>query len=302
MKTKMWGYIAAAMLLALGLQSCQDIDSIPVGERYPILFGSYETRAVADLTTLQDEGFKVYAYFTGNTDNSATFDKEVTYDSAQDIWGYTGLEYWIPSTEYWFKAFYPKSGYFSVDNTSNAQNYTISGYNITDQVDLMVATATATVEDNATAPTTGSVVKLSFEHLLACVEIKMTSKISGVTINNITLNDIATNGTCANGTWTSSNQVNLTIDSGVTLEQNADAVDVTNGGILVIPVMTGSETLTIEASNKTYSNISFPENTSWQAGNKYTYTAEIKQNNIVFNEPTVDKWDSESAIGSVIIK
>ena len=66
--------------------------------------------------------------------------------------------------------------------------------------------------------------------------------------------------------------------------------------------MTGYETITIEASNKTYSNISLPENTSWKNGRKYTYVAEIKQNDIIFNEPSVKVWDSESATGSVIIQ
>ena len=59
--------------------------------------------------------------------------------------------------------------------------------------------------------------------------------------------------------------------------------------------------LTISA-NKKYSVI-LPA-ISWEGGNKYTYTALIKQNDIVFvdNAPYVEEWDSENATGSVIIK
>ena len=286
-------------MLASSLQSCQTQVEIPDGAIYPILFGSTETRAVANLDSLKSNGFKVYAYFKGNK-GSASFDKNVTYSTTQNVWGYEGLEYWIPNTDYWFKAVYPGNAAV-VDNNNNDQTLTITDYDIQSQTDVMVATATASVAEGATAPTSGSVVNLTFEHLLANVVIAIKSEISGVTINKITLSNIADHGKYNGEDWNSSNTGKVTITSGVNLIQNADHVDVTNGGIMVIPGNAGGF-LTIEASNKTYKNIEIHSPTTWEQGNKYTYTAVIKHENIVFNEPTADKWDSESATGSVIIK
>ena len=284
-------------MLASSLQSCQTRVEIPDGAIYPILFGSTESRAVAGLDQIKSGGFKVYAYFEGNKGNS-TFEKNVRFEDP--YWKYDNIEYWIPNTNYWFKAVYPGNAAV-VDNNNNDQTLTIADYDIQSQTDVMVATATASVAENATAPTSGSVVNLTFEHLLANVVIAIKSEISGVTINNITLSNIADHGKYDGEDWNSSNTGEVTITSGVDLVQNADHVDVTNGGIMVIPGNAGG-LLTIEASNKTYKDIKIPSGTTWEKGNRYTYTAVIKHENIVFNEPTADKWDSESATGSVIIK
>ena len=301
MKTKIWGCILGAVMFASALQSCQTQVEIPDGAVYPILFGSTETRAVADLNALKTNGFKVYAYFQGNVGGSASFANNVKHAVVEglDVWSFETPEYWIPNTNYWFKAVYP-GGIGNVDNDSSEQTFTISDLDISKQQDVMVATATASVAENATAPASGSVVNLQFKHLLACVEIKIKSSIN-VTINKITLNDIENFCKYSNGWQSNGNRTDLEITSDVELTPGADAQSVT-GSILVVPIMTGYETITIEASNKTYSNISLPENTSWKNGRKYTYVAEIKQNDIIFNEPSVKVWDSESATGSVIIK
>ena len=303
MKTKIWGCILGAVMFASALQSCQTQVEIPDGAVYPILFGSTETRAVADLDDLKTNGFKVYAYFQGTQEGygSGEFDKEVRFEDS--YWKYDNLEYWIPNTTYKFKAFYPKSlSGLNVTNDKN-QSYTATTFDISKQVDFMVATDTRSVNAK-TEPDGGSVVDLKFVHQLALVEIKIKSAIS-VTINNITLNNIATGYQCIDGVWSQGddgNNTDFVYASNTKLTPGADYADVTGGGILVIPSMTGSETFTIEASNKTYSNISLPADTNWQKGNKYTYTMEIKQNDIIFNEPKVEIWDSESATGSVIIK
>jgi hypothetical protein len=59
--------------------------------------------------------------------------------------------------------------------------------------------------------------------------------------------------------------------------------------------------LYIKTSDKTY-ELPLTAPTSWVAGNRYTYTLTIKQDNILFDEPTVEEWDEENAVGSVIIK
>lgn len=295
-------------LALLALTACEkEPASVHDGDRYPILFGNYETRATADLDDLKKYGFKVYAYLQGNTGNSHTFVKEVTYSSAQNVWGYEGLEYWIPGATYWFKAFYPTeplAGTLTVDNTSSAQSFEITDFDISKQEDIMVATAKREVADGAKFPTSGSsVVDLDFQHLLACVAIELKSEIDNVTVSDISLEDIAQTGNYSNGIWTSEQTVTINkLYSGEALKKDAeDFVDVTDGGFLVIPeAIGGRQKMIIRTSHKKY-DVVIPTIT-WESGKKYTYTLTITQEYIKFNEPGVDIWDEENATGSVVIK
>ena len=105
--------------------------------------------------------------------------------------------------------------------------------------------------------------------------------------------------------WNSGSYGNIEANSNVKREVGKDYVAVTHDGILVIPASAEGKILIIETQNggttKSYS-VEFPDDNKWEKGKKYTYTVEIKQDNIVFNEPDVDEWDSENATGSVIIK
>ena len=285
-------------MFASALQSCQTQVEIPDGAVYPILFGSTESRAVAGLDQIKSGGFKVYAYFEGNK-GSSSFAKDVRFEDS--YWKYDNLEYWIPNTNYWFKAVYPGNAAV-VDNNNNDQTLTIADYDIQSQTDVMVATATASVAENATAPTSGSVVNLTFQHLLANVMIKIKSQIDGVTITSVKLGNLDNNSTYNGSTWViSGNTTYIEYDTPTPLTKGADLVDVTGGGFLVIPANSNGKTLTIEA-NKTY-NLTIP-NGDWEIGKRYTYTIEIKQDDIVFVDgaPYVEEWDSENATGSVIIK
>ena len=304
MRIKMLVYVVWAFVLALGVQSCHQPDVLPEAVRYPILFGSSDSRAVATKQDLKDEGFRVHAYFKG--EGAATFDHSVNYQvvNGQEIWALTNPEYWIPGATYWFKAFYPKD--LDVDITINdaaSQSYSINDYDITTQKDIMVASPDAlTVPADGVAPTSGSVVKLAFQHLLANVTIKAKSQIDGVIIQEIVIGRADTNSTYNGSVWDlSGNTTTLEYSQPTTLTKGAEFVDVTNGGILVIPASANNKTLTIQA-NKTY-KLKFPTGT-WESGKRYTYTLEIKQDDIIFvdDAPYVEEWDSENATGSVIIK
>lgn len=301
MRIKMLVYVVWAFVLALGVQSCHQPDVLPEAVRYPILFGSSDSRAVATIDSLKTYGFRVHAYFKG--EGAATFDQIVNYHEDQNIWALSSPEYWIPGATYWFKAFYPKD--LAVDITINdgASHYSINDYDISEQEDIMVASADAlTVPADGDAPISGSVVELAFQHLLANVTIKAKSEIGNVKINSVTLNDIKDNGGYNGSEWNSSNTASLSVASNAELTPgSSDYTDVTNGGFLVIPGKYTGATLTINASNKVYDNIQIPD-IIWESGKMYTYTVEIKQSNIVFNEPNVAKWDSDSATGSVIIQ
>ncbi|MBR5864994.1 MAG: fimbrillin family protein, partial [Alistipes sp.] len=195
MRIKLCGLIACAAMLAAGVVSCQQHDDIPQGVKYPILFGSTDTRAVADIGDLQKDGFKVYAFVKGNV-GSTSFAKNVKY-TPQEVWAFESPEYWIPNTDYYFKAFYPSvpsAGTLTVANTDENQDFSITGFDITQQEDIMVASATASVEAGASAPTNGSVVPLNFQHLLANVIVKVKSEISNVSVKGVSFSNIANKG------------------------------------------------------------------------------------------------------------
>ena len=305
MRIKMLVYVVWAFVLALGVQSCHQPDVLPEAVRYPILFGSSDSRAVATLDSLKTEGFRVHAYFKG--EGAATFNHDVNYQkvNGEDIWALSSPEYWIPGVTYWFKAFYPKD--LAEDITfddGKSQSYSINDYDIRAQKDIMVASPDAlTVPADGVAPTSGSVVKLAFQHLLANVTIKAKSEIGNVTVSDISLEDIAQTGNYSNGKWESEQTVTINKQySGEALVKNAeDFVDITGGGFLVIPeAIGGRQRMIIRTSHKNY-DVVIPTIT-WEPGKKYTYTLTIKQENIEFNEPGVDIWDEENATGSVVIK
>lgn len=303
MRIKMLVYVVWAFVLALGVQSCHQPDVLPEAVRYPILFGSSDSRAVATKKDLKEEGFRVHAYFKG--EGAATFGHEVNYQVGQEIWALENTEYWIPGATYWFKAFYPKD--LAVDITINdgkSQSYSINDYDIRAQKDIMVASSdNLKVPENGWAPNTGSVVDLDFQHLLANVVVKIKAEIN-VTIYDVTLKFVPVKGSYTDGSWSYATQGNVEMNGlNKTLNSsNKEFQDVTNGGFLVFPNSIGDAKLYIRTSNKDY-DIKLPATPSaWVAGTKYTYTLTIKQNDILFDEPTVEEWDEENAVGSVIIK
>ena len=304
MRIKLCGFVVWVVFLACGLMSCQQEDR-PHGVQYPIVFSnSSETRATATEDDLK-AGFTVYAFVQGNA-GSTSFAKDVVYNDTYEVWAFESPEYWIPNTAYYFKAFYPTeltSGTLEVDTSESDLDFTIEGFDaVNHQQDIMVASATATVPEGALHPAS-SVVDLNFQHLLACIDIQMTSAISDVIITNITLEDADTNGSydSATGEWSAKGSGDITITPEDGALDSTTPKSVTNDGFLVIPGNASGKTLVIETNiNKTY-RVDLPDMT-WAKGNKYTYTAEVKQSNIIFNEPKVDEWDSENATGSVIIK
>ena len=294
--------VLTAILAVVALLACNN-EHTPKGVRYPIVFSNADTRAVADLSTLQEEGFMVYAFVKGNV-GSTSFAKNVEY-TTQNVWAFESPEYWIPNTDYYFKAFYPPtltSGTLAVDNSSSDQSYTITNFDITYQEDVMVASATATVPIGASHPDNSSVVGLNFEHLLANVVVKIKAEVN-VTINNISLKYVPVNGSYADGSWSYSSQGNIVKDGlNKSLSSSSNEYhDVTDGGFLAFPSSVSGTSLFIRTSDKTY-ELPLQAPTSWVAGNRYTYTLTIKQNDILFDEPTVEEWDEENATGSVVIK
>lgn len=304
MRIKLCGFVVWAVFLACGLMSCQQEDR-PHGVQYPIVFSnSSETRATATEEDLKD-GFTVYAFVQGNA-GSTSFAKDVVYNATYDVWAFESPEYWIPNTDYYFKAFYPKaltSDTLKVDTSKSDLDFTISDFDITSQTDLLVAEAQAVVNPGEAAPTSGNIVKLNFQHLLANVAVKVKSEISNVSVGSVSFSNIANKGDFDGENWTSNEQTTLSKSKSIALVKDADFVDVTDGGFLVIPQDIGSnaQKVNVETTHKLYTDIGIP-NITWESGKQYTYTLIIKQENIIFEQLSVEEWDEENATGSVIIK
>lgn len=287
---------ALSLVFCASLQSCQNTEQIPHG--YPILFRCADiTRAEATLDDLKENGFDVYAYFTGNG-NTFTFTKSLSFNDANG-WIYNGdIEYWLPGATYYFKAVYP-NGVGTIDNTTSAQSFTISNFDVTSQTDLLVAqTGAIDVDASLGSPIGGSIVNLQFKHLLANVVVKIKAEVN-VTINDMAIKFVPVNCAYENGFWTANSQGNIEkTNINTPLSTGADPAEI---GFLVIPqTVNGEQKLHIKTSDKTY-DIAIPA-TTWNAGTKYTYTLTIKQNDILFDEPSVEVWDEENATGSVVIK
>ena len=285
---------ALSLVFCASLQSCQNTEQIPHG--YPILFRCADiTRAEATLDDLKENGFDVYAYFTGNG-NTFTFTKSLSFEA--NGWIYNGdIEYWLPGATYYFKAVYP-NGVGEIDNTTSAQSFTISNFDVTSQTDLLVAeTGAIDVDASLGSPTGGSVVNLQFKHLLANVVVKIKAEVN-VTIKEVTLKYVPIKCDYTGNNWLPSAQGN--ISQGELDESLSPAANPAEFGFLVFPQTANGVELFIRTSDKNY-EIPIP-NITWAAGKKYTYTLTIKQNDILFDEPSVEEWDEESAVGSVVIK
>lgn len=300
-----------ALLLIAGLSCNNDpMPDAPKG-KYPILFRcSDETRAVATVESMKadTDGFDVYAYFETNTDEEVNFHKNVKWNESEGMWLYEGIEYWIVGATYWFKAVYPHDihNIAKVDNTNTTQAVTIEGYEISNQYDILVAETDRggmLVTEQNQAPASGSEVSLQFQHLLANVTIKIKAEID-VTINDVSLKFVPVKGSYTNGIWSYTTQGNIekTNLNKELNSSNKEFQDVTDGGFLVFPYSTDGAKLYVRTSDKSY-DLELPATPNeWVAGTKYTYTLTIKQNDILFDEPTVEEWDEENATGSVVIK
>lgn len=305
---KIFRIASLALLLGVGVACTnEDVPNSPQGT-YPILFRcADETRAGSNIESLKNDGFKVYAYFEGNNQKS-NFEKAVKYYEPEEgpfYWNFEeGVEYWIPGATYWFKAVYPKAiGSVEYASQSSPITLKIEDFDISSQTDLLVAEAgPLTVDPDLGAPGSGSVVSLQFKHLLACVVVKIKAEVN-VTINNLSLKYVQVKGTYAEGSWKYSSQGNIEkVGLDKTLSSSSNAYhDVTDGGFLVFPSSVDGVKLYIDTSDKTY-ELPLKAPDSWNMGTKYTYTLTIKQNDIHFDEPTVEEWDEENAVGSVIIK
>lgn len=258
------------------------------------------TRAVADITDIQTDGFKVWGGYGTTTvfngenivlgsDNTHTTDKKWTFNT------------------YNFYAVYP--------TTVNAAytpltTFTINNYNVKDNkgTDLMIATATSHVY-----PDNGEAVGLYFRHALAQLEFvgSSTDANSMALLWSIKLYGagIPATATYNNGAWTlGAGTTNSS--TFITSNNNGSGWRLSKSGNTVLNELyvfpnTSGKTVTVELTSyngqTTTQTVDLPQ-TTWEAGKIYRYTFSIDPNlYIVFSEPEVTEWHSASA-GNIVVE
>lgn len=323
------------LIAAAALAACSNDELIDGTQGYDnaIVFGNIATRAA--ITSANDvTEFGVWARM--NTGDDGTAEADVYVDLLENervyknsnLWTYDNIRYWVDNRTFHFFALHYLGG--SVDVTTH-KSLDETGYygfkvdftsNTAADVDLMTAYKTEiTTTNTENYPT----VHFSFDHLLACIDIKVNSEMSGVSVTGVELDGVNVKGIYSTSPHSSYTSKWTNITTGKAVKSNLSVVlpydskkttqeseIVSNGSFLIIPQeLNGSQKLTLNTSREYESKVSrksyevvIPNTTvtKWEAGKKYVYTLTIKSEGITFNEPSVVEWDEENATGSVIIK
>lgn len=227
------------------------------------------------------------------------------YD-ATEAWICNNVQYWVPNANYAFTAV--------VDGELNDDLTTID-YTVADQTDLLLATATASVDDDGTVTGTNAsgLVAFTFNHLLSKAYFTFKTdlfKTEDYTyeISNIQFDNAYTQGTyTVGGDWSATTPDALSFGATVT-HQPSKTAEVTTTSELVkvfIPQkdVTVSFTVSIKyggeaISVKDYSFDVFQGDTNKsEAGHSYNFVAELEENaTIKFTVEDVTDWVVEGDI------
>jgi hypothetical protein len=317
----MKNFLKILPLICLCLACSNDIGESPNGQK-TIGFGAKmeNTRAVAELSDVEANGFSVWG---GYSANEHLFDgRKVTYASGQ--WGYPNPEVWT-FNNYNFHGVYPSmdAGVYTCTTTNNNLQLKITGFDTSSEVDLLHATALGL--DGSTAP----FVNLSFKHTLTNVSVQLTKHTDNTTddikVKQVYLLGLSTQGDYVwtkegdniTATWkltegqtpTNIGQVfNESLETGTYKDFLTDMllmpqpVHPENHPVVLLIVydyaISGGETI---ENNILYTML--PENPVWDVNKKITYQATIHaQKDIIFATPIVEEWGSAQVGGTIIIK
>lgn len=132
--------------------------------------GEYSRAAslVEKVSDMQSQPFSVFGDWTNGVRTTNIFKNiKVTYDSNPPAgWKYSPVQYWMPSGEYEFRAYWPSSN--PIAATSNTKTLALEYNMIAQNEDLMVS--------YTSCPTRSASVDLRFHHALAAVAVKFETK------------------------------------------------------------------------------------------------------------------------------
>lgn len=226
-----------------------------------------------------------------NTDGTTT----VGYDA---VWFCDNIQYWVPNANYSFTAV--------VDGELTGTNKNQIEYTVASQKDLLLATATASTDnDNTVTGLTNGLVAFTFDHLLSKAVFKFATSAAFATdqytyeISDIQFDDAYVAGTyTVGGTWAPTTKDALSFGDAVTLAPSkTEAVEVTSQYARVFIPTTDkinvSFTITIKYAGEGISvkDYSFEVDTDFVKGHSYSFNVGITENNqIKFTIDDVNEW------------
>lgn len=300
-------------------------------------FGTVDTRADANLSTLKADGFGVWAYISNSAQQNYLLmeNQLVEYDESKKKWFYSPVKYWLDDTEFSFIGAYPydeNSSYFTTDAENAAVKLTVS--DTPSKVDFLIAESVTDTSDESYSKT----VSLPFQHVLTSVCLNIWRdggkhqndymRIKSVTLSNIRKGGVYTTKT---DTWSlnkdklSMEYVNETLND----SDNIGAATMKNGTLetggtpaspfktmMLLPQTvdnTNSVALKIEyqlkrqnAADWEYAELETVLPTGeWQPGKRYTYNvvlSSVTDITVYYIQTKVDQWGTPQVGGTVIIK
>lgn len=275
-----------AVILLLTAACTDELNDRPADTGRAIAFTSVaETRAAVEGSALPSgSSFNVWGWYgTGNEINKNVFNN-VTVTESGGTWGYTGgTQYWIPGMTYNFYAVYPAK-YGSCTNTGVI---TVEGFDCSNAVDLMTATATGLSGDEA--PT----VAMEFQHQLSKVNIVATVEGGNCTVTSATFSGMVTKGSYSSSAgWTGTTTGSFTNSEPKVLDTTG--IDLLDDLLLIPQTVTDQFKITVSYTLdgvQMSKEITLPNSISqWDAGQNYKYTLTFKGNNIIFTV-NVASWN-----------
>ncbi len=221
-------YLLTALAFA-GIVACNKVENIGPKAEPAITFGDsfveVKTRAAADpqITTGSIDKFYAWAYV--NDQSAMVLDKELVTKDAAKGWTYENIQYWLPSSTYYFGAIAPVGDDKGITvNTATANEYGLGSVEFVNKdgsVDLIYAAKSVTTDADVVNKDPGKV-ELQFSHLLSKVKFTFTNGFvtdnAKMTIKNIKM-EVPKSGTLnlAQEDWWSTNAWAVTSDK-LTLE------------------------------------------------------------------------------------
>lgn len=211
-------------LAVVGIISCSKVETVGPQPDPAITFGDsfveVKTRAAADpqITTTSIDAFYAWAYV--NEQEAMVLNKETVTKDAAKGWTYTNIQYWLPSSTYYFGAIAPVGDDKGITvNTATANKYglgTVSFVNNDGSVDLIYAAEEVKTAADVVNNDPGKV-ELQFSHLLSKVKFTFTNGFvtdnAKITVKNIKM-EVPKSGTLnlAQEDWWSTNAWTVTSD------------------------------------------------------------------------------------------
>lgn len=275
--------------------------------------------AIDDANGLNTPGksFSVWGNYTDNASGSGTvtgvFDAEKVTYSAGTGWGYENTEYWYPGKTYRFYALYPSVDELGAGTTAacdNDGNFTVTGFDATHGIDLMVARAEPQGINSVQDP--ASPVAFTFAHRLARLSFAVRAVGCEATVTAFKVNGVTwkANLTCpASGTpsWSGGEKTtdgdsrltkadgNITVSGGNTITMLQDvllpphtAADLTDAVINMAYRLKGDtgDDRTAEVELAT------TEIPHWDAAQQYSYTLTVSASSLTLTWK-VKPWDTK---------